>query len=276
MKKLCWIFALLLLAAPALAVTPATPIHECGGYTYIVQADGSAQIVCWDGAEKAIEVPNALDGHVVTSLSECAFALCPGLESVALPDTVGEIGPRAFAGCASLGRVTLPEGLKRIGDRAFEGCEALLSIALPDSVAEVGENPFRGCANLYDIRVSPVHPYLETVEGVLFSRPDRRLVCFPMGNTARQYRVPEGVELIGAMAFDRDLYIEEIVLPDSLTAIGREAFNGCEALRTMNLPAGVQTIGEAAMKCRNLVLTIEDDATCLPQYVMGLDNADCA
>lgn len=273
MKKLCLLIALLMLSASALAVTPATPIHECGGYTYIVQPDGAAQIVCWDGQEAGIEVPERLDGHAVTSLSECAFAQCPGLRRVTLPATITEIGERAFAGCAALERVALPEGLRRLGSRAFERCEALLTIDLPDGIVEVGDNPFVGCANLYDIRVAALHPYLEIVDGALVSRPDRRLVCFPMGNTARVYRVPEGIQRIGAMAFDRDLYIEEIVLPESLIAIGREAFNGCEALRTMNLPAGVKDIGEAAMRCSNLVLTIEDDATCTPQFVMNPEGA---
>lgn len=270
MKKLCiLVMALLMAALPALAVTPATPIYECGDYTYVIQADDTAQIVCWDGADAVIEVPGALDGHVVTSVSECAFAQCPTLEAVTLPATVTEIGERAFSECVSLGVVTLPEGLKRMGSQAFDHCEALIGIDLPDSLSEVGENPFRGCANLYDIRVSAANPYLETVDGVLFSTADKRLVCFPMGNSAERYSVPEGVESIGAMAFEQDLYIEEIVLPESLVEIGREAFDGCEALRTMNLPAGVQTIGEAAMRCSNLVLTVENDVTCLPQLVMG-------
>ena len=164
----------------------------------------------------------------------------------------------------------------RIGATAFDGCCLLTRVALPDSVREVGDNPFRGCANLCDIRISDDHPYLRIVDGVLFSRPDSRLVCYPMGKSDARYAVPEGVEAIGAMAFDRDLYIEEVVLPDSLRTIGQEAFNGCEALRTMNLPAGVQSIGESAMRCSNLVLTVEDDETCLPQLVMGFGAGERA
>jgi len=267
------ILSLLLMAMPALAVTPATPIYECAGYTYVLLADDTAQIVCWDGPEKAIDVPSALDGHVVSSVSECAFADCGSLEQVTLPETVREIGECAFSNCVNLDRVVLPEGLSRIGSRAFDRCQVLTAIDLPASVAEMGDNPFRGCTNLCTIRVAEDHPYLQTVDGVLFSRPDNRLVCYPMGKDDTRYAVPEGVESIGAMAFDSGLYVVEIVLPESLQSIGREAFNGCQGLRTMNLPAGVQSIGEAALlRCSNLVLTLEDDSTCVPQLVMGAET----
>lgn len=261
MKKLCVLLALVLAlsAMGACAETAPTPIYECGDYTYILLDDGSAQIVSWDGADTDLVVPDALDGYAVTSISECAFCDCQSLQSVVLPQGIVEIGEYAFSDCDDLQSVTLPEGLVALGDCAFDDCEGLTEIALPDSLAQVGSNPFRGCANLFDIFVSPEHEYLATVDGVLFSKPDRRLVCYPMGYSAGRYSVPEGVLDIGAMAFDRDLYIEEIVLPKSLVSIGDEAFNGCEGLRAMNLPAGVKSIGEDAMRCKNLIITFEGD-----------------
>ena len=263
MKKLFVILLGLTLALAgvgAFATTEATPIWECGDYTYVLLEDGTAQIVSWDGPETALSVPAELDGHAVTSISECAFCDCHGLQSVALPEGIVEIGEYAFADCDNLGYVGLPEGLLSLGDCAFERCEGLTGITLPDSLTHVGVNPFHACYNLFDIYVSPDHDYLSTIDGVLFSKPDRRLVCYPMGYSAGRYSVPEGVLDIGAMAFDRDLYIEEVVLPKSLVSIGDEAFNGCEGLRAMNLPAGVKSIGEDAMRCKNLTITYEGDA----------------
>ena len=168
--------------------------------------------------------------------------------------------------CESLESVTLQEGLQRIGDLAFSGCEVLTRVALPDSVNAVGVNPFRGCDNLYDIFVSPDSAYLSTIDGVLFSKPDKRLISYPMGLLAGRYTVPEGVEIIGDMAFDRDLFLEEVVLPDSLQTIGQEAFYGCEGLRAMNMPAGVTSIGAEAMVCSNLVVTYESESAA-PRFV---------
>ena len=261
MKKLCAMLALVLVLAVfgACAETAPTPIYDCGDYTYILMADGSAQIVSWDGPDVELTVPAELDGHAVTSISECAFYDCQSLVSVILPEGITEIGEYAFSDCDDLQQVALPRSLRVLGDCAFDHCEGLTAIALPDGLTEVGVNPFHACANLFDIFVSPDHEYLSTIDGVLFSKPDRRLVCYPMGYAAGRYSVPEGVLDIGAMAFDRDLYIEEVVLPKSLVSIGDEAFNGCEGLRAMNLPAGVKSIGEDAMRCKNLVITFEGD-----------------
>ena len=259
MKRI-WIMAALLalLGLSAQAATPATPIYEFGDYTYIFLSDREVQIVCWDGDAATLRVPEALDGYAVTSVSECAFADCEALQSVSLPGTVRDIGDGAFVGCVGLTRVELSEGLESIGAAAFEGCEALTRIALPATVKALGDNPFKGCVNLWDIEVSPENQGLYTVDGVLFSKADRRLVCFPGGNTAERYEVPEGVTAIGANAFDRDLYLQQVVLPRSLEAIGRGAFDGCAALEAMNLPASVTAIGEDALRCKRLVLSVED------------------
>ena len=274
MKKLCVLAALLLMAGTALAETPALPLHVCGDFTYVVLEDGTAQIVDWEGTEAELMIPEALDGLVVTSIGECAFADCGIIRAVTLPGTVAEIGEEAFSGCLGLEQVSLSSGLERIGSLAFKGCEGLTVIALPGTVSDIGENPFMACDNLYDIIVAPDSGYLSVVDGVLFSRPDSRLVCFPMGLPAERYVVPDGVETIGAMAFNRDLYLEEVVLPDSLRRIEHLAFNGCEALRTMNLPAGVTSIGEGAMLCSNLTLTVESEGGM--QYAMADADGDGA
>lgn len=239
MKKLCVLVAVLMaLALPAMAVTPATPIYECGAYTYILREDGSAKIVLWDGADDALVVPEAMDGHVVTAIGEWAFEGCVDIVSIELPGTV-----------------------EAIGDGAFAGCECLTRVSLPDSVAELGLSPFQGCDNLAFIDVSPEHPYLETIDGVLFTRPDKRLVCYPMGITATRYAVPEGTQVIGRTAFERNLYLEDIALPESVTGIGEAAFSGCGALERLNLPAAVSSIGDGALNgCDRLTLNVAPDS----------------
>lgn len=260
MKRICvWFMAFMLFAGTASAVTPAVVTHECGDFTYVALSAGVAQIVDWQGKEAELEIPATLDGLAVTSIGECAFAECEGIRSVTLPASVTEIGEEAFANCVDLEEACLPEGLRRIGDLAFNGCEALTAITLPGSVDAVGDNPFRACENLYDIFVSPDSGYLYTQKGVLFSKPDERLICYPKGLLAVRYVVPEGVRAIGAMAFEREKCLEEVVLPRTLRSIGNRAFDGCDGLRVMNLPASVTSIGDDAMRCSNLVLTVETE-----------------
>ena len=217
--------AALPMVTAALAETAATPTYDSGDYTYILRADDSAEIVDWEGEGEVLEIPCELDGHAVTAIGECAFADCAGLNSVVLPETIVEIGDQAFCGCAGL-----------------------TDIVLPDNVAMMGVNPFADCANLVDIFVSPDAPYLATIEGVLFTKPDKRLVCYPMGLTAERYEVPDGVAEIGGAAFAGNLCLESVKVPDSVTEIAGDAFDGCEALAGLELPEVKEAAGESAVE----------------------------
>ena len=66
-------------------------------------------------------------------------------------------------------------------------------------------------------------------------------------DTITKVVVPEGVESIEAYAFAALTALEEVVLPSTLTRIGRGAFVGCTKLKTINLEH-VQFINESAFK----------------------------
>jgi len=59
---------------------------------------------------------------------------------------------------------------------SFTGCE---NVSIPGSVTEIGTNPFADCDRLTKIKIAKNHPYLGMKDGVLFSKPDRRLITFP-------------------------------------------------------------------------------------------------
>lgn len=241
MKRVWAIVFILMLSCAALA--EATPIFKCEGYVYTVDARGNAEIVCWDGPEADLAIPGELDGRPVTGISECAFADCPYLESVILPQSVTSIGAQAFVNCPNLAEVYLPDGLKQMGPAVFEGCEGLTAIYLPAGLSRLTGNPFKGCENLWDIQVSEDNPHLYTRDGALFTRADDRLVCYPLGLPTTDYRVPEGTRAIGAQAFSRDLYLQSVAIPESVVSIEPDAFDGCAALQTLDLPLGRVSVG---------------------------------
>ena len=43
--------------------------------------------------------------------------------------------------------------------------------------------------------------------------------------------IPQGVEVIGEGAFKGNMYLEEVIIPDSVTRIMREAFKNCKKLK---------------------------------------------
>ena len=99
-------------------------------------------------------------------ISECAFASCPKLKKVALPDGLRLIGPSAFTRCSALETVTFAEkapppsssyrGPLTIGPRAFEECTSLTKICLPFRTALIPSHCFKGCSGLRTVTFSPV------------------------------------------------------------------------------------------------------------------------
>ena len=203
----------------------------------------------------------------LTSIGMCAFWGCSNLSSILLPDGLTSIEIGAFCNCSNLSNITLPEGLTSIGDYAFVACSSLSRITLPDSIETIGINPFS--SNNISISVSPDHPYLAIIEGVLFSKPDKRLVYFP--DTKEEYVVPNGIQCIGDSAFDGCLSLSSITLPDGLTDIGNCAFKNCSSLSSIVLPEGVTSIGDSAFyNCSSLSnIVLPKGFTSIGVYAFG-------
>lgn len=134
--------------------------------------------------------------------------------------------------------------ISSIGDYAFARSSRLTSVEIPLGISKIGANPFAGCDSLDEITVSPDHEYLATIDGVLFSKADKRLVSYCPKVGAAAYSVPRGIKCIGQDAFDSCENLKIIELPDTISEIGDDAFHGCENLRTISLPDGLSAFGQ--------------------------------
>lgn len=175
-----------------------------------------------------------------------AFSDCKSLKSITLPGSVREIGFRAFWNCASLTSMIIPEGVVSIGQEAFGDCESLVSVTIPDSVASVGASPFTSSRALREVMISTDHPYLELLDGVLFSKTDHRLICFLPTFSGEEYTIPDEIREIGERAFLDCEILTSVTIPVTVTTIGDEAFGWCSKLHSVRIPANVTTIGENA------------------------------
>ncbi len=219
--------------------------HFCGDCRYIILEDGTAEIAWYAGGSENLTVPEQLDGIPVTSIGEGAFSYCYTLISVVIPD-----------------------GVTRIGNGAFASCIQLASVTFPDSVAEIGTNPFTFCSNLTDINVSSGHPYLAAIGSVLFSKPDKRLICYPRSVKANSYVIPNGIRIIGDYAFYDNGSLTTVTIPDSVVCIGNGAFYSADSLTTVTIPDSVTEVGSNPFKdCRELTnLYVSPDHPYLAMY----------
>lgn len=210
--------------------------YQCGNYSYLVLEDGSAKITkfeSWMESPKILTIPEELDGHPVMAIGDEAFI---DWESVKNTTTV-----------------ILPDSIISIGDNAFMSCGAMTAINIPAAVNYLGVNPFAFCDSLTTIRVSPDHPDLIVVDDVLYSKANKRLICYPCGLPFTSFTIPQGIESIGNNAFAGS-YLENIILPDSILSIEDGAFEFCNYLTDITLPDSIAFIGGSPFwYCENLV-----------------------
>lgn len=168
-------------------------------------------------------------GNAVTSIGWCAFEGCTGLTSIIIPNSMTEIAYSSFKGCSGLTSIIIPNSVTKIGSHAFEGCTGLTSVIIPNSVTSC-YGAFDGCTGLkksaYPSGQSNPFRY-----GIVVEYPADGEYSFDDGyiwttDKTELYFVPMDVE-------------GEFTLPVSLTTIGSNAFDGCDAITALNVEGSV-------------------------------------
>ena len=204
-------------------------------YTYEVTEDGIT-IVSYNGKDKNVIIPERIEGQTVTIINGSAFSNCHEVISITIPSSIIYIEEMAF------GSFFYDNVQYNKNDIDFETTKSLHKYNKIESI-NVDEN------NLS----------YKSMDGILFNKDGRELICFPEGKNIKDYTVPEDVVIIGKSAFNCSL-IENVILPENLITIESEAFANSRVLKNINIPGTVEEIGSFAFSgCFNLQSVIISD-----------------
>lgn len=216
-------------------------------------------------------------GDKVTVIDDSAFSRCIGLTEIIIPNGVTKIGESAFSECVNLAKISISDNVTSIGEGAFSGCninefivseknnsyssldgvlfnkdktqlliypiaKSSSSYVIPNSVKTIKKNVFSNCKltsitigdNITDITdsgfnnylaeyiVSEKNEYYSSLDGLLLNKDKTKLIAYPKSKTNSSYTIP-----------------------NSITKIENNVFNGCLNLTTLNIN-NVTWIGTAA------------------------------
>lgn len=170
--------------------------------------------------------------------------------------TVDENGYATITDCdeSISGDVVIPSTLEghpvtSIGSHAFYDCGSLTSITIPDSVTSIGSHAFDVCNSLEDVY------YTGDIAGWC------AIDFFDSSSNPIYYA--ENLYINGVL-------IKELVIPDSVTNIGDNAFHNCDSLKIATIGKNVTQIGNYAFcNCTNTKIACYANSTA---HRFAIDN----
>ena len=281
---------LVLLAFAGMAQT-----FTAGDLNYQVNPDGVSVTLTGhvDGynATGALDIPASVsyqgNDYAVTTIGNCAFLYCFYLTSLTIPNSVTTIEGGAFAYCSGFtgdlvipnsvtiieesafftcynfdGDLVIGNAVTFIGDGAFNSCDGLHGVLnIPSSVTSIGLDAFRYC-KFSGMAVDPANPVFDSRDNCnAIIRTSTNELITGCVNTV----IPNSVTAIGENAFCGIEALTSIHIPDSVTSIGAGAFAFCFGLTgDLTIPNSVTTIGSGAFfQCSGFdgTLTIGEGVT---------------
>lgn len=176
----------------------------------------------------SLEIPQGITNIFENTFKDCGFD-----GTLTLHNGITAIGNNAFQNTHFKGELSLPKNLVTLSDNVFNGCDFSGVLKLPTGIASIGDNTFAGNWRLMGV-----------------------------------VEFPDGLQTIGAGAFNECRSIEGLVFSESIESIRSNAFNNCFGIGSIvckgTLPANVLSGAFNGVAKDNFTLEVPEPA--IQQY----------
>lgn len=225
--------------------------YNCDNLTGIAIPDGVMEIgeYAFSGCSNMAELKLTETSNLM-SIGDHAFEYS-GVASLIMPPNLVEIGTAAFRG-AKLDSLTMNDSIQEIGRNAFAECglSKMTKLEFPTSVTFLGNGALKGADTIEELTLPFFGEYLGDEQNAELIK----LFGFLSGNGQLE-RLRKVVYLQG-YSIPHDMcagvFLEDVVIPDSVSKICWGAFNG-NHFKEFVMPKDLQEIEPYAFsRCRSL------------------------
>ena len=187
------------------------------------------------------------DHYTVTGMGDCTD------KEIKIPESyegkpVQAIAANAFWGKTDITSLNIPKSITSIGDNAFQNCTGLEEISIENKDIELGAGAFLGCekitwASLPAFVVSEIAVTNLTILVVIDGELENDVLSDAKNLVS--LTVPDITTTLGAVCGANTAVLESLTLAET-TEIAENAFKNFTALKEINLPEGINSIGADA------------------------------
>lgn len=150
----------------------------------------------------------------------------------------------------------------QIRGAAFQYCDGITSAYVPASITNFPSNTFYRCANLTEIRIDENNKNYKSVDGVAYNANMTQILNCP-GARSGEFVIPESVTQIAGDCFNGCTKLTAVTIPDGVTSIGSVAFFLCKSLTTINIPVSAKFVSDTSSpfgRCSSLKsITVDEN-----------------
>lgn len=170
------------------------------------------------------------------------------------------MGPSFFRDCVNLSILSIPEGVTASSFWIVQDCNQLKSLALPKSLTSLQTNTFANCYSMKifsssaNIGGSNQFQSCRSLEKIVINSGVTTLSDFYLSGTSSLKSVvikTTSITTLGAVFSGSG--IETIIIPNSVTSLGTQAFQNCTLLKSITIPNALTSVAaQTFIGCSNL------------------------
>lgn len=158
-----------------------------------------------------------------------------GLQTITLPDTATSIPELCFTSCQNLTKNPITPYITSIGKAAFQYARLPETISISKNTASIAVDAFTYTYGIKKFSVASANPNYKSRGGVLYSKDESTLLCYPALKTNTSYTVPSSVIPDGA--FFNNQYLTKLSIANLSRPYSETVdFSGLTSLTKLTIP----------------------------------------